>query len=152
MNIDKRYLMTCHNIINCVVPENPYYKDQVGMALYEYIQQIVGVGQKAVMVTSKIIELPIEDIKLIMQDWSLLNTRIQQASEFLEQQQAPMNVCVKVSNEEQEIIMINTCAPVEEEEVPASAFCEKYHKCGHACKGVYNERHCLPCLNTECAV
>ena len=27
MNIDQRYLMTCHSIINAVVPENPNYKD-----------------------------------------------------------------------------------------------------------------------------
>ena len=74
MNIDQSYLMTCHSIINCVVPENPYYKEHVGNVFFEYIQQIV--GPKAPMVTGMIIELPIEDIKLIMQDWSLFNTRV----------------------------------------------------------------------------
>ena len=62
---------------------------------------------------------------------------------------------IKVSVEEEEIVLINTCepaaAPVEEEEAPAFAFCEKTHKCGHACRGVSKERRCLPCLNTECA-
>ena len=87
MNIDQRYIMTCHSIINAVVPENPNYKNQVGTILYEYIQQIV--GHKAPKVTGMLIDLPIEDIKLIMQDWSLLNTRVQQASELLDQQQMP---------------------------------------------------------------
>ena len=52
--------------------------------------------------------------------------------------------------------MINTCdEKVEEavpEELPALNFCSKKHKkCGHACKGVENERNCLPCLNKDCA-
>lgn len=81
---EQAYLMACSQIINAVVPENPNYKDQVGTVLYEYIQQIV--GAKAPKVTGMLIDLPIEDIKHVMQDWSLLNTRIQQAAELLNQQ------------------------------------------------------------------
>lgn len=34
----------------------------------------------------------------------------------------------------------------------AATFCDKIHKkCGHSCKGVANERQCLPCLNAACA-
>ena len=61
---------------------------------------------------------------------------------------------ITVTVQDNECILINTCEPaalVEEEEAPAFAFCDKTHKCGHACKGVSKERHCLPCLNTECA-
>lgn len=65
------------------MPENPNYKEQVGTVLYEYIHQIV--GNKAPKVTGMLIDLPIEDIKHVMQDYSLLNTRIQQASELLNQ-------------------------------------------------------------------
>ena len=36
-------------------------------------------------ITEILINLPIEDIKLFMQDWSLFNTRIQEASELLDQ-------------------------------------------------------------------
>jgi len=52
--------------------------------LYEHITGLV--GAKAPKVTGMLIDLPIEDIKLIMQDWSLLQTRVQQASELLDQQ------------------------------------------------------------------
>lgn len=81
---EQAYIMACSQIINAVVPENPNYKDQVGTVLYEYIQQIV--GAKAPKVTGMLIDLPIEDIKHVMQDWSLLNTRVQQAHELLNQQ------------------------------------------------------------------
>ena len=82
--IDQRYLQSCHQILAAIVPENPNYKDQVGTVLFEYIQQLI--GSKAPKVTGMLIDLPIDDIKLIMQDWSLLNTRVQQASELLDQQ------------------------------------------------------------------
>merc|ERR1712051_412380 len=85
MSQEQRYLMACHAIIPAVVPENPNYKDQVGTVLYEHINNLV--GAKAPKVTGMLIDLPIEDIKLIMQDWSLLQTRVQQASELLDQQQ-----------------------------------------------------------------
>ena len=77
MDIDQHYLMTCKSIIDKVVPENPKYKDLVSFYLDDYIYKIV--GPKAPKVTAMIIDLPIEDIKLMMQDWSLFNTRIQEA-------------------------------------------------------------------------
>ena len=86
MSQEQRYLMACHQIIPAVVPENPNYKDQVGTVLYEHINTLV--GGKAPKVTGMLIDLPIEDIKLIMQDWSLLQTRVQQASELLDNQPA----------------------------------------------------------------
>jgi len=85
MSIEQRYLLACQQIFPAVVPENPNYKDQVGTVLYEHINTLV--GAKAPKVTGMLIDLPIEDIKLIMQDWSLLQTRVQQASELLDQQQ-----------------------------------------------------------------
>ena len=33
----------------------------------------------------------------------------------------------------------------------AETFCWKKLKCGHNCFGVPGERHCMPCLNVECA-
>lgn len=84
MSVEQRYLMACQQIFPAIVPENPNYKDQVGTVLYEHITGLV--GAKAPKVTGMLIDLPLEDIKLIMQDWSLLQTRVQQASELLDQQ------------------------------------------------------------------
>ena len=77
----------CSSIYNSVVPENPNYKDCLGAILFEYVKHIV--GDKAPKVTEMIINLPIEDIKLIMQDWSLFNIRVLQAGEKLNQEQMP---------------------------------------------------------------
>ena len=55
--------------------------------------------------------------------------------------------------EECELVLIDTQDQnvIVEEEQPAVAFCDKINKCGHACRGVANERHCLPCLHADCA-
>ena len=29
-------------------------------------------------------------------------------------------------------------------------FCSKPKECGHRCRGVKDEEHCLPCLEPEC--
>ena len=50
--------------------------------------------------------------------------------------------------EEQKQQLIDTNAA---EYVPPYAFCDKVHeRCGHQCRGVANERECLPCLHSEC--
>jgi len=82
MSIDQRYLYQCHQYFNAVIPENPNYREQVGTVLFPFIEQII--GHKAPKVTGMLIDLPIEDIKQIMQDWNLFNTRVQQASELLD--------------------------------------------------------------------
>ena len=87
MTIDQRYLYSCHQMLPAIVAENPNYRTQVGTIFYEYIDQLIG-ADKAPKVTGMLIDLPIEDIKLIMQDFSLLQTRVQQASELIAQQPA----------------------------------------------------------------
>ena len=60
----------------------------------------------------------------------------------------------EVAEEIKETVMISTVAEpaqVQVEEEQTLAFCDKTHECGHACKGVSRERHCLPCLNAGCA-
>ena len=54
--------------------------------LLEHVQQFV--GPKANKVVGMLIDLPIEDLKLVMQDFSLFNTRVQQASEVIDKQQS----------------------------------------------------------------
>ena len=83
MTIEQRYLMACHTILNAVVAENPNYKDQVGTVLYEFVNQLV--GPKAPKITGMLIDLPIADIQLIMQNYDLFKTRVGQANELLAQ-------------------------------------------------------------------
>jgi hypothetical protein len=87
MSLDNRYLYSCHQILPAIVAENPNYRTQVGTIFYEFIDALIG-AEKAPKVTGMLIDLPIEDIKLIMQDFSLLQTRVQQASELIAQQPA----------------------------------------------------------------
>ena len=59
----------CRSIFAAVVPENPNFREQVGTIWFPYIQSIV--GPKASRVAGLFMDLPIEEIKPIMQDWSL---------------------------------------------------------------------------------
>ena len=72
--VAEKYLSATMPILPGVTPENPYYKNQVGTVIYEFVQQLK--ADKAPKITGMLIDLPIEDIKYIMQDWSLLQTRV----------------------------------------------------------------------------
>ena len=84
LTMDQRFIMTCNQILPAIVSENPNYKDQVGTVLYEFVNQLV--GPKAPKITGMLIDLPIADIQLIMQNYDLFKTRVNQASELLAQQ------------------------------------------------------------------
>jgi hypothetical protein len=84
LTIDQKYIMTTNAILPAIVPENPNYKDQVGTVLYEFVNQLV--GPKAPKITGMLIDLPINDIQLIMQNYDLFKTRVSQASDLLTQQ------------------------------------------------------------------
>ena len=64
------------------MPENPDYKIHAGNVLYEYVETIV--GAKAPKVTGMLINLPIEHIKCMMQDFYLLRERLQEACLMLD--------------------------------------------------------------------
>lgn len=72
-------------IFNAIVPENPKYKEIVGNNLYDFILQQVG-QQKAPKVTGMLIDLNIDEIRNILQNWDLFITRVKQASELLDRQ------------------------------------------------------------------
>ena len=56
------------------MPENLNYKYQVGVVLSEHIG--IFAGARTPKVTGMLIDLSIEDVKLIMQDYSLLQNRV----------------------------------------------------------------------------
>lgn len=55
----------------------------VGNVLYPYV--VKKVGEKGPKVTGMLIDLPVDDLKVVMQDYSLFCTRVNQAVEMLEQ-------------------------------------------------------------------
>ena len=75
--------MTTSQILPAIVAENPNYKQQVGTVIYEFVNKLV--GEKAPKITGMLIDLPISDIQLIMQNYDLFKTRVAQASELLAQ-------------------------------------------------------------------
>ena len=73
-------------ILTDVVPENPNYEELIGNFFFEFIRPLI--GDKATKVTVMLINMPIYDIRMIIQDWSLLMTRVNQASELLDKQRS----------------------------------------------------------------
>jgi len=71
LTIDQSYLQKCYQILPAVTVENPNYRSQVGTVIYEFIEHMIG-SERAPKATGMLIDLPIEDIKLIMQDFALL--------------------------------------------------------------------------------
>ena len=65
-----------------VVPENPNYKAIVGEFIYEYVEKFVGEG-RAPKITGMLIDLPIEEIKGYLYDFSKLYQKIGDAVNLL---------------------------------------------------------------------
>ena len=84
LTIDQKFVMTTNVILPAIIPDNPNYKDQVGTVLYEFVAQLV--GPQAPKITGMLIDLPINDIQLILQNYDLFKTRVGQASDLLSQQ------------------------------------------------------------------
>ena len=63
----------------------------------------------------------------------------------------PEKIDVKTEDKKEELVLINTGDAEVNEEEPEIPVCGKPLDCGHACKGVKDERKCLPCLNETCA-
>ena len=71
-------------ILPAVVPQNPNYKGQVGEFIYEYVEKIAG-EEKAPKITGMLIDLPIEEIKGYVVDYTKLQQKIQEANQLLAQ-------------------------------------------------------------------
>ena len=70
-------------ILPGVTPENPYYKNQVGTVIYEFVQQLK--ADKAPKITGMLIDLQISEIQMILQNYDLLVQRVNQADALLSQ-------------------------------------------------------------------
>lgn len=70
-----------------IVPNNPNLKQFVGEFIYEYVEKIVG-EDKAPKITGMLIDLPIEEIKAYVYDFSKLQQKVYEAIHILNQIQA----------------------------------------------------------------
>ena len=73
-------------LLPAVVPENPNYKRFVGEFIYEYVEKLVG-EERAPKITGMLIDLPIEEIKGYLYDFSKLYTKTGEAIALLAQLQ-----------------------------------------------------------------
>ena len=82
LTAEQKYIKTTSQVLPAIVPENPNYKEQVGTAIYGFVNFVVsGHGRKqqngqVQKIAGEIIDLPIEDIKSILQDYDLFKTRV----------------------------------------------------------------------------
>lgn len=87
-NVKEAYLMRCTPLVPGVTPQNPFYKNQVGTAIFGFVEQLK--GTKAPKITGMLIDLNISEIHQILQSYEHFQMRVDQADTLIaEQMQAP---------------------------------------------------------------
>lgn len=71
-------------LIPAMVPQNPKYKQFVGEFIYEYVEKFVG-EERAPKITGMLIDLPLEEIKAFLYDFSKLHQKVGEAVAILTQ-------------------------------------------------------------------
>ena len=85
----QKYMQQANNLLPSCTEKNPHLKQQVGQMIFPYIGQMIGQQHqpRVPKITGMLIDLPINDIQLILQNYDLFKTRVGQASDLLSQQQ-----------------------------------------------------------------
>jgi hypothetical protein len=83
--MEEIYLMRCAPLVKGVVAQNKYYKQQVGTEIFGFVQQLK--GPKAPKITGMLIDLAIDEIHKILQNFQHFVMRVNQADELISQQQ-----------------------------------------------------------------
>ena len=83
--MEEIYLMRCAPLVKGVVVQNKYYKQQVGTEIFGFVQQLK--GPKAPKITGMLIDLAIDEIHKILQNFQHFVMRVNQADELISQQQ-----------------------------------------------------------------
>ena len=81
MSIGDRYLNQCQQILPTVTDDNPSYKADVGQIFYKYTEELIG-AEGTPKIIGMLLDMPIDDTRLIMQDFSLFQSRVNQACEL----------------------------------------------------------------------
>ena len=92
MTPQQRYHQAAQKIIPSCTERNPYMKEQVGSAIFEFVSAIVP-QEKAPKITGMLIELPVDQIKAYLQDYNGFQAKVQEADELIKQaeKQGQMN-------------------------------------------------------------
>ena len=85
--IQEKYLATTLPILPGITAENPYYRNQVGTAIYEFVVALK--GDKAPKITGMLIDLQLNEIQMILKNYELLVQRVNQADALLSQNSQP---------------------------------------------------------------
>ena len=78
MTMAQKYQLDTAKYIPAISPQNPHLKNQVGHAIYQYVQQLVG-DEKAPKIAGMLIELPLDQIKAYMSDFNNLELKVKEA-------------------------------------------------------------------------
>jgi hypothetical protein len=79
MTLEQKYFNATSKIFASVQEKNPYYKEQVGHAIYDFVNMICG-EKTAPKVTGMLIELSIDQIKQYLGSYEALQVRANEAS------------------------------------------------------------------------
>lgn len=64
--------------------KNPYLKEQVGQAIFEFVSLIVPT-ERAPKITGMLIELPVDQIKSFMGSFEALTAKVSEATTLIDQ-------------------------------------------------------------------
>lgn len=85
-SMKEAYLMRCAPLVKGVVEQNPYYRQQVGTAIFSFVECLK--GGKAPKITGMLIDLNIPEIHNILQNYEHFCMRVEQADQLISQQMA----------------------------------------------------------------
>jgi len=71
-------------LLPSVTEKNPYLKEQVGQAIFEFVNMLVP-ADRAPKITGMLIELPVDQIKAILSSLDALNAKVKEATELIDQ-------------------------------------------------------------------
>lgn len=83
MSPQQRYFASCQRLLPSVQERNPLLKDQVGQAIFEYVNMMVA-PERAPKITGMLIELPVDQIKQYMQSLDALKHKVDEATVLID--------------------------------------------------------------------
>jgi len=84
MTPSARYLAITQRLLPSVTEKNPYLKEQVGQAIFEFVTMMVG-QERAPKITGMLIELPVDQMKSYMCSLDALQSKVNEATELIDQ-------------------------------------------------------------------